>query len=458
MRCCILVFYKNEALEAWPFYSNPRLFYKITAIVHCPNCLSFGGTRAPSQFMNSPFKKSVLNAAVVISAIGYFVDIYDLIIFNVVKKKSLEALGYVGEAFKTQEIFLFNLQMAGMLLGGLLWGILGDKRGRASVLFGSILLYSLANIANAFVPNAEWYGVCRFIAGVGLAGELGAGITLVVESMDKESRGYGTMVIVSLGALGAVAASQIGKVDWKLAYIIGGVMGLLILLLRVASLESHMFKNMKNKEVNQGNFFMLFANWDRFTRYLGCIVIGFPVWFVIGILIALSGRFTYHIGVSGEVSVADCVLYAYLGLSFGDLLSGLFSQWFRNRKKVILGYLISNFILMMVYLFVRDISDTVFYFICFLLGAATGYWALFVTVAAEQFGTNLRSTVTNTVPNFVRGGVIPITLGFKYLSNTFLGDDILAALVVGLICIALATWGTWRVQETFGKDLDYIEE
>lgn len=407
--------------------------------------------------MNSPFKKSVLNAAVVISAVGYFVDIYDLIIYNVVKKKSLESLGYVGEAFKEQEIFLFNLQMAGMLLGGLLWGILGDKKGRASVLFGSILLYSLANIANAFVPNAEWYGVCRFFAGVGLAGELGAGITLVVESMDKESRGYGTMVIVSLGALGAVVASQIGKFDWQLAYIIGGVMGLLILLLRVAGLESHMFKGMKDKEVNQGNFFMLFTTWDRMKRYLSCIVIGLPVWFVIGILIALADRFTYHIGVSGEVKVADCVMYAYLGLSFGDLLSGLFSQWFRNRKRVILGYLVSNFMLMMLYLFVREISNTAFYIICFMLGAATGYWALFVTVAAEQFGTNLRSTVTNTVPNFVRGGVIPITLGFKYLSNYFI-DDVLAALIVGLVCIGLAMLGTWGVHETFGKDLDYVEE
>jgi len=408
--------------------------------------------------MSEPLKKGVFNAAVIISAIGYFVDVYDLIIFNVVKKRSLEALGYFGEAFKTQEIFLFNLQMMGMLLGGILWGILGDKKGRASVLFGSILMYSLANIANAFVTNIEMYGLCRFIAGVGLAGELGAGITLVLESMDKEKRGYGTMIIVSLGALGAVVASFVGQIDWQMAYITGGVMGLLILFLRVSRLESGMFKDMKDKEVSQGNLIVLLRSKDRLFRYLGCIVIGLPVWFVIGILINLSERFAYQIGItSGTVSVADSVMFAYLGLSVGDLLSGLFSQVFQNRKKVIYGYLIANFILTLVFLFARDVSSTTFMFLCFLLGTGTGYWALFVTVAAEQFGTNLRSTVANTVPNFVRGAVIPITLTYKYLEKTTF-DPVLAALAIGTICILLAAWGTSRVHETFGKDLDYVEE
>jgi putative MFS transporter len=410
-----------------------------------------------SKMTHQPLKKNILNAAVIISAIGYFVDIYDLIIYNVVKKKSLADLGYVGDAFKEQEIFLFNLQMTGMLLGGLIWGILGDKKGRASVLFGSILMYSLANIANAFVPNIELYGLCRFIAGVGLAGELGAGITLVLESMDKENRGYGTMIIVTLGALGAVVASVVGQFDWKIAYIFGGVMGLLILLLRVTSLESGMFKNMKEKAVNQGNLLMLFSNRDRFFRYLGCIVIGLPVWFVVGILIALSDRFTYHIGITdGTISMANCVMFSYLGLSFGDLLSGIFSQMFRNRKKVIYGYLVANFFLIVTYLFARDISMFQFYGMCFLLGAATGYWALFVTIAAEQFGTNLRSTVANTVPNFVRGAVVLITSSFVYLERELI-DTVAAALIVGVVCLILAFIGTMRVHETFGKDLDFLE-
>jgi len=410
------------------------------------------------EFTPQPLKKGILNAAVIISAIGYFVDIYDLIIFNVVKKKSLASLGFTGEAFKEQEVFLFNLQMTGMLIGGILWGILGDKKGRASVLFGSILMYSLANIANAFVPNIELYGVCRFIAGIGLAGELGAGITLVLESMDKETRGYGTMIIVTLGALGAVVASLVGQFDWKIAYIFGGVMGLMILLLRVTSLESGMFKSMKGKSVQQGNLLIIFKSKDRFIRYFSCILIGLPVWFVIGILIALSERFTKQIGITdGTVSIAKCVMYAYLGLSFGDLLSGIFSQYFRNRKKVIYGYLVANLVLVVIYLFVRDITMFQFYGMCFLLGAATGYWALFVTIAAEQFGTNLRSTVANTVPNFVRGAVVLITSAFVYLERELI-DPVLAALIVGTVCLALAAWGTSRVHETFGKDLDYMEE
>lgn len=408
--------------------------------------------------MEIPLKKGVWNAPVLISAIGYFVDIYDLIIFNVVKKKSLAALGYEGEAFKIQEVFLFNLQMTGMLIGGLLWGILGDRKGRASVLFGSILMYSLANIANAFVPNIELYGLCRFIAGVGLAGELGAGITLVLESMDKETRGYGTMIIVTLGALGAVVAGVVGKADWQMAYVIGGVMGLLILFLRVSSLESGMFKNMKNKAVKQGNLLLLLSNKDRLIRYLSCIVIGLPVWYVIGILINLSERFTYDMGIEkGATSVADSVMFAYLGLSVGDLFSGLFSQWFKNRKKVIYGYLLANLVLVLIYLFSRNVSPSYFYGLCFLLGAATGYWALFVTIAAEQFGTNLRSTVANTVPNFVRGAVVLITSSFVFFENLFM-DRVIAALIVGICCLLLAAIGTSRVHETFGKDLDYLEE
>lgn len=410
------------------------------------------------QQANSGTSK-ILNPAVIISALGYFVDIYDLIIFNVVKKKSLGELGYTGEAFKAMEVDLFNLQMAGMLLGGLLWGILGDKKGRVRVLFGSILMYSLANLANAFVDNITLYAACRFVAGVGLAGELGAGITLVVETMDKEKRGYGTMIIVTLGALGAVAASLVGQFDWRTAYIVGGVMGLALLLLRASALESGMFNQFKAAaHVRKGDFFMLFNNWQRFLKYLYCICIGLPVWFTIGILIALSERFGKVIQITdGEISVAQCVMFSYLGLSVGDLLSGVFSQIFKNRKKVVIGYLIANLILMLIYLFSREISLSTFYFLCFSLGVATGYWALFVTIASEQFGTNLRSTVTNTVPNFVRGAVIPITISFKHLSLLFYEDVVIASLIVGSVCLLLAFWSILGVKETFGKDLNYAE-
>lgn len=400
-------------------------------------------------------KKNKVYLLIMVAALGYFVDIYDLIVFNVVKNDSLKSLGFIGEELKNNEIYLFNLQMSGMLLGGILWGILGDKKGRVSVLFGSIVLYSVANLANAFVTTIDQYAFWRFVAGLGLAGELGAGITLVGESMEKEKRGYGTMIIVTFGALGAVVASLVGQsFSWQTTYIVGGCMGLALLLLRAGAFESGMYEQAKqNKDVKKGNLLSLFSTRANALKYLSCILIGLPIWFVIGVLINLSNRFGEVIGVN--VSVADSVMYAYLGLSFGDLLSGIFSQWLKSRKKVVIAYLIITLVLLFVYLFAGIPDNLFFNFMCFLLGAATGYWALFVTIASEQFGTNIRSTVTNTVPNFVRGAVVPITLSFKALLPMV--GIIYAAVIVGSVCIALAFAGILYVKESFSKDLNYYE-
>lgn len=392
---------------------------------------------------------------IIIAALGYFVDIYDLIVFNVVKNESLMALGFTGEALKSNEIYLFNIQMTGMLLGGLLWGVLGDRKGRVSVLFGSIFMYSAANIANAFVSSIDQYAFWRFVAGLGLAGELGAGITLVSESMHREKRGYGTMIIVTFGALGAVVASLVGKsFGWQTTYIVGGCMGLLLLLLRAGAFESGLYENAKKKlNVKKGSLLTLFSTKQNVFKYLACIVIGLPIWFVIGVLINLSNRFGLEHGVS--IDVADSVMYAYLGLSIGDLLSGILSQWLRSRKKVVMGYLAACFVLIIVFVFNSQVDVSYYKWMCFLLGASTGYWALFVTIASEQFGTNIRSTVTNTVPNFVRGAVVPITLSFKSLIP-YMGL-FNAAFTVGLVCLLLAVSGTWFVAESFSKDLDYYE-
>ncbi|MBL7831178.1 MAG: MFS transporter [Saprospiraceae bacterium] len=394
---------------------------------------------------------------IIVAALGYFVDIYDLIVFNVVKKESLESLGFVGDAFKTQEIALFNYQMIGMLLGGILFGVFGDKKGRISVLFGSIFLYSAANIANAYVDNINSYALCRFIAGIGLAGELGAGITLIAETMHKDKRGYGTMIIVTFGALGAVVASLVGNYfGWKMTYLIGGGMGLLLLLLRAGTFESNMFKQLKSSNHPKGNFFMLFKSWNIFSKYLASILIGLPVWFVIGILFALSNQFAEANGVQGgTVLVSKSVMYGYIGLSLGDLMSGLLSQWLKSRKKVVVFYLFFSLIISGIYLFGKGLSISVFYFLIFCLGLATGYWALFVTMASEQFGTNIRSTVTTTVPNFVRGSVVPMTLSFKFLIPTV--GIIASASIVGLVSIGIALLCTWYVEESFSKDLDYLE-
>lgn len=398
---------------------------------------------------------------IIVAALGYFVDIYDLILFNVVKKASLLSLGFQADQVKDLEISLFNWQMSGMLVGGILWGILGDKKGRLKVLFGSILLYSLANIANAYVWDLTSYKVIRFIAGIGLAGELGAGITLISEMMKKEKRGYGTMIVVTFGALGAVFAALVAnKFNWQTSYWVGGVMGLCLLLLRVGALESSMFKKMhEEKSSERGNFFMLFNSRRRLVKYLLCIVMGLPVWFVVGVLIALSESYfaSELFQLTGKISTGYAVMCCYIGLSVGDLLSGLLSQLFKSRLKVIFGYLVFSSLVIAFYLFgMNGKTPEFFYFMCILLGAGTGYWALFVTVAAEQFGTNIRSTATSTVPNFVRGAVVPITKSFQYLVP--IAGLVGGTLIVGSVCLFLAFLSTLLLKESFHKDLNYLEE
>lgn len=397
---------------------------------------------------------------ILVASLGYFVDIYDLILFNVVKKESLLAIGVPEAELKSWEIILFNWQMGGMLVGGILWGILGDTKGRLKVLFGSILMYSLANIANAYVWDTNSYAMIRFLAGVGLAGELGAGITLVSEIMDKEKRGYGTMIIVTFGALGAVCAALVGdSFSWQTAYWVGGIMGMALLLLRVGTIESGMFNAIKQSNVKKGDFFSLFTNGKRLIKYLHCILLGLPVWFVVGVLIALSqSYFAPYLKLGEEIETGQAVMYCYIGLSAGDLLSGLLSQWWRSRLKVVMAYLAFCALSIGLFMFgMEGQSAAFFYFVCFLLGTSTGYWALFVSIAAEQFGTNIRATVTTTVPNFVRGAVIPITISFKYLAAIPAIGILGSTLIVGGVCVLLAFGSSLLLSETFGKDLNYVE-
>lgn len=423
-------------------------------------------------------KKNAHILIIIVAALGYFVDIYDLVLFNVVKKESLTQImwGAGNDEIKQTGIFLFNMQMLGMLIGGLLWGVWGDKKGRLSVLFGSIILYSLANIANAFTFNITLYAIVRIIAGIGLAGELGAGITLVSETMSKENRGYGTMIIVTFGALGAVVAALVGAeghyiakllskitgyefANWQVVYIIGGLLGISLLLLRIGTIESGMFKNMKTAEIKKGDFTIIIKNRKNLEKYIYCILVGVPIWYIIGLLVNLSQDvFAVELNVKEPIINGKAVMYAYIGLSAGDLISGLLSQILRSRRKVVIIYLFFSFAVIIWFLyFSNGISSRQYYFLCFLLGIASGYWAIFVTIAAEQFGTNIRSTVTNTVPNFVRGSVNIITGLFSFLVAYNI-DNISSALVVGIICISLALIAILRLKETFAKNLDYYEE
>ncbi len=400
--------------------------------------------------------RKALNLTVLIAGLGYFVDMFDLTLFGVVRTPSLKALGLTTSAeLLNVGVFLFDLQMLGMLLGGVLWGILGDKKGRLSVLYGSILMYSLANLGNAFVTTVPMYAVFRFLAGFGLAGELGAAITLVSEVMSKESRGYGTTLVATLGLCGSVGAALVGKyMDWKVAYLVGGCLGFGLLISRMKMFESGMFAAMKTEKVRRGDMKLLFQG-ARLERYVCCVLIGIPIWFITGILMTFSPELTSGLGLTGPISAADALLYGSVGLALGDLASGLLSQFLESRKKALAAFLITALVLTVIYTRSVGFSPTSFYVICFLLGICAGYWAVFVTIAAEQFGTNIRSTVATTVPNFVRGSALVVALSFSSLKSHF--TIINSALIVGGVCFALAFIGLYRLNETYGKDLDFVE-
>lgn len=402
--------------------------------------------------------QAIFSLPVIVAALGYFVDIYDLVLFSIVRVPSLKALGLSGKDLVDQGVFLLNMQMVGMLLGGILWGVLGDRKGRLKIMFGSIFLYSMANFANGFVDSIGAYAVLRFIAGVGLAGELGAGITLVSEVLHKTVRGYGTMIVASVGVSGAILANFVARhFDWRNAFIIGGILGLCLLALRFGVVESGMFSSMKvQDQVSKGNFLSLFTSRDRFGRFLHSILIGLPSWFVVGVLITFSPEFAKLLGVTGVISAGNAVMYCYLGLVAGDLLSGILSQLLKSRKKVVLLFLIITAVAVVIYFMAGGVSAEAFYGICGLLGFGIGYWAIFVTIAAEQFGTNLRATVATSVPNFVRGMTVPITMLFLYFRNHFGLQQ--GAIIVGCLTMAIALFSLWRLEETFHKDLDYFEE
>jgi predicted MFS family arabinose efflux permease len=395
---------------------------------------------------------------VLVAALGYFVDIYDLLLFSIIRIESLKGLGYTSaEDIENYGHLLINTQMIGLLLGGLVFGILGDKKGRLSVLFGSIITYSLANIANGFVQNIEQYVVLRFIAGIGLAGELGAGITLVNEIMSKEKRGYGVTVVASVGLLGAVVASLISQqFGWRPAYWIGGGMGIALLLLRVSVAESGLFSQAKQEGVQRGNFMMILRNAKRLKIYLYSIICTVPVWYVIGLLVTFCKEFGEALRMSEIPKPSIAILFAYAGLSIGDMLSGLLSQWAKSRKKIQYLFLALGAIMSAVYLFSGTWSLEAFYTLCFILGVCSGYWVISITSVSEHFGTNLRATVTTTVPNFVRGSFVLVDISYNLLKNPL--GKLNSAAMVGAVVFALAIFAVTRLEETFGKDLNFQEK
>jgi MFS family permease len=399
----------------------------------------------------------VFSLPVLVAALGYMVDMYDLFLFSIVRVPSLKSLGLEESQLLGEGIFLLNLQMAGLLIGGIVWGIIGDKRGRLSVLFGSILIYSLANIGNGLVTTVDQYALLRFIAGFGLAGELGAGITLVAEILPKAIRGYGTTLVATMGVLGAILAYVITYLfEWRMSFFIGGGLGIVLLILRISVFESGMFEKLKVRNIKRGNLVMLFGNKVRLIKYMNSILIGLPIWFVTGILITFSPEFGKALGLSEPVDAGKAVMIFFTGQVLGDITSGFLSQYLKSRKKVILIFITMSFFFVMLYLLFPTRGLVLFYILCWCLGVCNGYWTLFVTVGAELFGTNLRATVATSVPNFVRGATIPMTMLFVIGKNNY--GVAYGALIVAVIAYGIALLALRSLEETFSKDLDYTEE
>lgn len=415
--------------------------------------------------MNNPSVKpaSVFNIAVIVAALGYFVDIYDLLLFTIVREPSLKGLGV--DLTNTKEVIaastmVINWQMWGLLIGGIIWGVMGDKKGRLSVLFGSIILYSIANFFTGFVQHVEQYAYARFAAGIGLAGELGAGITLVSELLPKNKRGIGTSLVAGIGLFGAVAAYFTFKFtdDWRLCYKIGAGLGLMLLFLRISVAESGMFKQVRESKVARGNFLMFFTNAKRFRKYILAILIGLPTWYVIGILVNLSNRFATSFYGENQVESGRAIMFAYAAIAVGDILVGFVSQYFKSRKKAL--YLFYFFAIVSgIYFFSGNIrNDASMYLACAMLGFSTGFWAIFVTMGAEQFGTNLRATAATTIPNMVRGSVPLINLMFvNWFQKTNGWSFVYSAVITGIIVMAITLIAAYFTEETFHKDLDYLE-
>src|SRR6476620_368815 len=409
-------------------------------------------------------QQSVFSLAVLVSALGYFVDIYDLLLFSIIRIPSLRSFGLTDDQIAKDGLFIINIQMLGLLIGGIIWGILGDKKGRLKVLYASIILYSLGNIANGFVQNVDQYAIIRFITGIGLAGELGAGITLVSELLPKEKRGIGTSMVAGIGLTGAVFAFFLKEVfvqpdntGWRICYFIGGGLGFILLVLRVGVLESSMFKNIQHAKVSKGNFFMLFTNARRLRKYLLAIFIGLPNWYVIGILITFSREFGSKMHIQGAVDPGKSVMYSYAAISVGDILIGFVSNWLKSRKKALYIFYVLTAIGIIWFFNLHDASVSELYLACAVLGFGTGMWAIFVTMAAEQFGTNIRATVATTVPNMVRGSLTLVSILFTWLQSQT-GDYLKAGWITGVVVLTIAVLSAVYSEETFHKDLNYLED
>ena len=403
-------------------------------------------------------EKQKIFLTVIVAALGYFVDVFDLQLFTTVRVSSLKSLGLSLDQITIVGAQILNWQMAGMLLGGILWGVLGDKKGRTYALFGTILLYSIGNIANGFVTTIPAYAAARFFTGFGLAGEVGAGIALVSELLPKETRGVATTIVAVSGLVGSIAAAIIAKhFDWRLTYIGGGILGLLLLFLRIAVHESGIFEAVRQKDdVRRGHFAMLFNNRARFMRFFCCVAVALPVWFLLGTIVIFSPELGEALHVGGSVNTPTSVMFYSVGLTLGGFVSGSLSQYLKDRKKIMAVFILGAFLTALGITFAQNISLSAFYLLIAVSAFFTGFWAVFLAMTAEQFGTNLRATATVSAPNFVRASTIINTMLLTALKPEF--GFVSSVRIIAILVFCVVFLALWKLPETFGRDLDFVEE
>ncbi|MBK9069876.1 MAG: MFS transporter [Myxococcales bacterium] len=402
--------------------------------------------------------RSALALAVTVAALGYFVDSFDLVLFGVVRIPSLRDLGVDARQFAAVGEMVQHSQLVGLCVGGIFWGILGDKLGRRVGLFGALIVHSAANLLTAQVATVDEYAVLRFFAGVGLGGELGMGITLVSEQLQPKDRGWGTAAVAAMGVLGGLAAAQLGtQLPWRHTYLVAGGMGVLLLLLRLGVVESGLFASRKASGDMAGGLLRLLSSPARLWLYVKVIGVAVPIWYCVGVLTYFSRELGGAMGMTPRPEPGTALVYCYIGFGLGDLASGALSQLWKSRRRAIVLFIGLAMVAVAAYFTLARMSLSVFYTVCALMGFAAGYWAVFMTMVAEQFGTNMRGTATTTAPNFVRAAIVPMAVMVGLLQqNVGLGRPGGYA-VVGAVCFAIALLSLWRLPETFGRELDFVE-
>lgn len=397
-------------------------------------------------------KQEILTVLVV--ALGYYVDAYDLLVMSAVRKPSLLSLGVPESETLNIGLSLLNYQLVGLMIGGVMWGVIADKYGRKKALFGSILIYSFANIANGYINSVNMYYWLRIIAGFGLAGELGVGISLITENVAKERRTISTAIVSFFGMLGASTGGWFGSIfEWQNCFLIGGFAGLLLLLLRLKVEESVMFNEIKDKNVSKGNIWMIIKNPKTLLTYFFCTLAGAASILFIGVFIQSTPELGKLFNLNITAGIA--LIWYYLGASVSEIIAGLLSKLLKERKAPI--YIFYAISLLAITNFCVNVPNSPYFFYlnCLFLGFGLGWWSQLITLSAELFGINVRATAATSIPTFARAWNIPFSNIFKQnIPNLGIVNS---AFGIGVIVVSLAIISITMVKETFENDANFIE-